>query len=120
MNDTENTDANSSDDIQSILAIEENASNQSKQPLNNIQQKVSDNSFASRKDNLYVDQQLKPGQVVGYGIPTDQKVEIPIAKGKSGLSKKAKRRILFIIIALFCLAALGGITVLALSIAKSK
>lgn len=72
----------------------------------------------SKDFNPYQQQQVKPGQIIGYGIPTDQKVEIPIVKGRKHLPRKFWRTVLYFGIFLVISAVLAGLALLANKIAN--
>lgn len=110
----------SHDDLESILTAEEQASAAPKISPVVIEQQAGTNTISARKDNPYTDQQLKPGQVIGYGIPTDQKVQIPIAEAKKELSKKSKRRVLYALVVLAVVAIVGGLAFLMYRVATSS
>jgi hypothetical protein len=118
---SENNPSQSPDDqsdLQSVLAKE--AATEAR-PVNvdKLQQQAAEPTIAARKDSAYVDQQVQPGQVIGYGIPTNQNVEIPIAKGQKGISKKFKRQMLYLLILLVVLAIVAGIGAVAFKIISS-
>lgn len=76
-----------------------------------LQELAQNKPAASQAANPYYDQQVQPGQVVGYNIPTNQKVEIPIVKKPrfSGPSKKFLRTLIAFFATLVVLTILAAL-----------
>lgn len=82
-------------------------------------QEASQKTDGTSKDfNPYKQQQVKPGQIIGYGIPTDQKVEIPMVKGRKHLPRKFWRALFYFGIFLLVTALLAGLALLGKKIAN--
>lgn len=62
--------------------------------------------------NPYYDQQVLPGQVIGYGVPTDQQV---FGKPASGLKKKSNKVLILVSVAILILLSVAIAAVLLLS-----
>lgn len=91
-----NTTPNEDSSLDSILANETKNTAPQTDPTK-LKSALESKDGTSKDQNPYKEQQIRPGQVVGYGVPTDQKVVIPIAKASHGPSKKLIRRLLIIL-----------------------
>lgn len=101
--------------LASVLASEASQATVDPQKL---QEAVQKNDGASKDFNPYQQQQVKPGQIIGYGIPTDQKVEIPIIKGRRHLPRKFWRALFYFGIFLLVAVLLAGLALLGKKVAN--
>lgn len=83
-----------------------------------LQEAAQKTDGTSKDFNPYQQQQVKPGQIIGYGIPTDQKVEIPIVKGRKHLPRKFWRALFYFGIFLLIAVLLAGLALLGKKIAN--
>lgn len=69
-----------------------------------IQPQSAGQPMSDQQDSPYFDQQVLPGQVIGYGLPTDQHV---FSQSVSAPKKNTKKPL---VIGLLLFAAITGIT----------
>ncbi len=108
------------DDLNAVLAREATSSPSQHIDSASLKQKLSQQGMASKQDSAYLHQQVKPGQIIGYGIPTDQKVVLPQPKGARGLSKKTLRYLVFMVIGVLTILVIYVVIVIARNIANQS